>query len=52
MGKVQEAVQKAKKAWEAAPLHVKAMAGAYVDPIIVAMMEIAAALPEGGSDGK
>lgn len=39
---MEQAVEKARKAWEAAPLHVRAMAGAYVDPLIVALLELAA----------
>ena len=39
---MEQAVEKARKAWQAAPLHVRAMAGQYVDPLIVAILEIAA----------
>ncbi len=33
----QEAVSKAVKAWAAAPMHIKAMAGAYVGPLLAAL---------------
>lgn len=33
----QEAVSEAVKAWAAAPMHIKAMAGAYVGPILAAL---------------
>ena len=39
-----EAVEKARKAWESAPMHVRMMAGAYVDPMVVGLLEIAARL--------
>ncbi len=32
-----EAVKKARQQWEGAPFHVKAMAGAYVEPILAAL---------------
>ena len=37
-----EAVEKARKAWGGAPMHVRAMAGQYVDPLIVALLEVSA----------
>lgn len=37
-----DAVEKARKAWEAAPLHVRAMAGQYVDPLVIALLEVSA----------
>lgn len=39
-----QAVQDALTAWNAAPLHVKAMAGAYVKPLLWALASIARAL--------
>lgn len=37
-----EAVEKARKAWADAPLHVRMMAAEYVDPLVAAMLDIAA----------
>lgn len=37
-----EAVEKARKAWEQAPAHVRMMAGNYVDPLIIALLEMSA----------
>jgi len=37
-----EAVEKARKAWQEAPVHVRMMAGQYVDPLIVALLEVSA----------
>lgn len=36
------AVEAAAKAWEGAPLHIKAMAGAYVGPLLKALQAISA----------
>jgi hypothetical protein len=35
-----QAISTASKAWEKAPIHVKAMAGAYVAPLIEALQRI------------
>lgn len=37
------AAQDAAKAWEKAPIHVKAMAGPYVKPLLTAVMALAMA---------
>lgn len=37
-----EAVEKARIAWQEAPMHVRMMAGQYVDPLIVALLEVSA----------
>lgn len=39
-----EAVAKAVQAWETAPFHVRSLAGAYVDPLMIAMLAIVAEL--------
>lgn len=38
----QAAVSEAVKAWAAAPMHIKAMAGAYVGPILAALKAMSA----------
>ena len=40
----QESVEKAVRTWEAAPLHVKTMAAAYMVPILEALRDMAEAL--------
>lgn len=35
-----DAVEKARNAWQGAPFHVRAMAGAYVAPILAALLEM------------
>lgn len=37
-----KAVEKARKAWADAPLHIRMMAAAYVDPLVEAMLDVAA----------
>lgn len=54
------AAQEAASAWEKAPLHVKAMAGPYVKPLLAAVLALAHAAEEaearidriGGSTGE
>lgn len=55
-----QALAQAAKAWDGAPIHVKAMAGAYVGPIFEVLRALASEVdglkaaqrsPEGGSHG-
>ena len=49
----QKAVSEAVKAWAAAPMHIKAMAGAYVGPLLEAIKAISEELDKikGASHG-
>ena len=44
MAQHQEAVDKAVLNWQGAPMHIKAMAGAYMVPVLEALREVSQAV--------
>ena len=42
----QKSVDEAQKAWDAAPVHVKVMAGPYMRPVLHALSEMGKAIEE------
>jgi hypothetical protein len=46
--KAVEAAGKAAEKWKSAPLHVRAVAAVYVDPMMIAVVDLAAAAADAG----